>query len=132
MLSTRIHTSRFLPAAALMVVAALTASAATARAGEFAMITIENGTTSTIPYQFRWGSDGEWEDHTLYPGEYANHAYPLDDDGNAPTPYIRFDNGHGTVVEYRLNFYASDSWGFHRGKLYGFEWYGSYLDLRTR
>ena len=72
------------------------------------------------------------EDHTLYPGEYANHAYPLDDDGNAPTPYIRFDNGHGTVVEYRLNFYASDSWGFHRGKLYGFEWYGSYLDLRTR
>ena len=132
MLNNFVRTSRFLLAAALTVAATLTASAAPARAADmYALITIDNPTANPIHYQVKWGSDGDWKSYTLQPGEFANHAYPLDDDDRAPPPYIRFDNGDDIMVKYHLGFYTSSKWGHDRGKQYAFHVQGSTLVLLT-
>jgi hypothetical protein len=124
-------THRFLLAAALMVAATLAASAAPARAADFAMITIENPYNTTMYYQLKWG-DGDWKDCTLDPYTYNNHALQLDEDGRAPIPYIRFDVGDGTLQKCRLRFYSSTRWGYSNGKQYTFHWYGSTVDLLAK
>jgi hypothetical protein len=122
-------------AAAALAVVSLAAFAAPARAACYAMITIDNPTDSTVYYQFKWGEDGDWQDCSLSPGCYRNHWYPLDDDGRAPTPQIRFDDGHGNVIAHSLEFYASETRGYDQGKIYCFRWVyaplidGYYLDL---
>jgi hypothetical protein len=132
--SALVRTLRPALAAVVLAVAGLAASAAPAKAASFAMITIDNPTDSTVSYQFKWGN-GDWEDFSLAPGHYRNHWYPLDEDGRAPTPQIRFDDGHGNVVAYRLEFYASETRGYDQGKIYYFRWVyaplvdGYYLDL---
>jgi hypothetical protein len=120
-------------AAAALAVVSLAASAAPARAACYAMITIDNPTDSTVYYQFKWGEDGDWQDCSLSPGCYRNHWYPLDDDGRAPAPYIRFDDGRGNEVVYHLEFFASETRGYSQGKIYYFQWVdGCYLDLKAK
>lgn len=75
-----------------------------------AAYSIENTTGVTIPYECRWGKDGKWEKMSLRTGITKTHWYPLDRDGRAPTPYVRFDRIGGdngvTIQEYRMAFHA--------------------------
>jgi hypothetical protein len=101
------------------------------------MFAIENHTGRTIHYQIKWGN-GQWQNFTLRSGG-LKHSYPLDNNGQAPTPYIRFDGvakGHSRKV-YQLGFNPVGYPGYGAGsnltvpRGYGF-WYssdGSSLDL---
>ncbi len=86
MLSNVFGTPRFLLALVVAAGAALAGSPATAKAASFAMITIDNPTDAPIHYQFKWGSDGDWEDGCVDPGCYVNHWVELDEDGLRPDP----------------------------------------------
>lgn len=74
--------------------------------GEFV---VENPTDQPIPYQMKWGSKGEWKSYTLEPGHRRRHWYPLDGKGEAPIPYVRWDNDGGdgskvTTTTQEVNF----------------------------
>lgn len=127
-------TTRSLANAAVVLCGMLTAMGeSTARAGDWAMITIRNPTDSVLNYQFRWG-DGLWDDVTILPGKYVNHYIELDLYGFAPIPYIRFDciggDSEFTEAYYELDFYEADYTGEFAGKRYTFRYSGRYvLDL---
>lgn len=125
---------------AVGAMAATLGAATAARADDcprYAMVTVDNTTGGVIKYQFKWG-DGEWKTTTVKPGHYVNHWVPLDDDGCAPTPRVRFDRILGdaevTFREYKLDFHASETRGYHQGKVYLFEVSrcGCYLDLKSK
>jgi hypothetical protein len=106
------------------------ASATTAQAGEYAAFVVHNPTDQVIHYQVKWG-DGSWKPFTLRAGEEAYHAYPWDEDGYAPFPYIRFDwiagDGEVTYRTYRVGVYdVNNRWS---GKKYTLRYSGRYLDL---
>jgi hypothetical protein len=75
--------------------------------GEFS---IENETGVTIHYQVRWGTNHAWKSMTLETGHVMTHSHPLDDNGRAPSPWIRFDGIGGdnafTPKEYHVAFHA--------------------------
>jgi hypothetical protein len=80
---------------------------------------IENGTGTTIHYQYRWGNKHEWKRMALGSGAIEIHSYPLGEDPNkqVPTPYVRFDRigGDGNQVtwqEYKMEFHAVGYAGF--------------------
>jgi hypothetical protein len=119
--------------AALVVSCAL---AAQAEAGDngYGKFSIRNPSNVTIHYQIKWGN-GDWTSHTVSPNSTRWHAHPLDGDGTAPTPQIRFDwiggDGDGTLKHYELRFYAVDCQRHGHGKPYVFRYSqcGVYLDL---
>jgi hypothetical protein len=103
-----------------------------ARAGSYGAFVVRNPSRVTIHYQVKWG-DGEWQSYRVAPGYRQYHAYPLDEDGRAPAPYVRFDCICGdddvTYKTYHMNFYAvDDAW---EGKAYVFRHSpgGKFLDL---
>jgi hypothetical protein len=76
--------------------------------GAVGMFSVRNPTGATIRYSVRWGSDGDWERHTLAPGQASRHWYKLDRNDRAPAPYVRFDNtggdGRVTFTTYHMKF----------------------------
>jgi hypothetical protein len=110
----------------------LGAAGVQARAEDYGMVTMNNPTYSTVYYQFRWGSDGAWGRYSLAPGQYRCHYYSLDENGRAPAPYARFDNGVGNVKNYHLQFYGANRVNYYSGKKYNFAWSGPYVDLYSR
>jgi hypothetical protein len=104
---------------------------AKAQAEDYAALTINNPTSSTVYYQLRWG-DGEWVSYSLAPHYYRCHSHYLDENNRAPAPYIQFDNGVGNVKNYHLRFYGANRVNYYSGKLYNFAWSGPYLDLYSR
>jgi hypothetical protein len=112
-----------------LTLALLGPAAAGARAGGYALVTIENQTRAKVHYQLKWGKDGEWESFTLKPDYTRNHYVELDKKGLAPTPYVRFDDGDGETETYALDFYTSYDPSSESGKLYLFRWRKGYLDL---
>lgn len=81
---------------------------------------IENKTSVTIPYEYRWGNKGQWKKMSLRSGVVETHFCPLGQDGKAPIPYIRFDRIGGdnsvTVKEYRMEFHAIGYAGYDPGQ----------------
>jgi hypothetical protein len=69
---------------------------------------LENTTGVTVKYQVKWGSSRQWKSMTLESGKIMTHSYPLDDAGQAPVPYVRFDKIGGdssyTAQEYEMDF----------------------------
>ena len=57
--------------------------------GEFV---VRNPTTLNIVYQVQWGSKGEFKQYTIHPNELRRHWHRLDNNGRAPSPFLRFDN----------------------------------------
>jgi hypothetical protein len=135
MLRTFARKPRLAGIVALAVLASL-AAPASASAQTFGMITISNPTRMTVNYQVKWG-DGDWDNSSVRPGHYLNHWYPLDANGQAPTPSIRFNyilnDPDVTYRSYRLGLYASRSRGYFQGKIYVFQvsGCGCYLDLKA-
>lgn len=102
----------------------------------YAVVTIENPTSMTIHYSFRWG-DGEWEDFTLEPGDVRWHSWEYDyaNQNESPRPYVRYDRDLTDAFEmelYHLEAFASPYQLADYGKLYAFGvvWEGDYLQLR--
>src|SRR5262249_39658441 len=98
----------------------------------YATVGLWNDTTHVIHYQFRWGTDGDWDSEDLLPGNtmvhYWNYSYP--NEHHSPTPYIRFDIGGGAYTqEYDLDAYASSNTGYESSNHYVFRYRGEYLDL---
>jgi hypothetical protein len=99
---------------------------------DYAIITLKNSTNVTLNYSLKWGADGEWQPHNVCPGYSRYHYIALDDNGCAPTPYIKFDIGGGRANrEYRLGFYATDCPCSDNGKPYVFRYYSCGLDLKS-
>ena len=57
--------------------------------GEFV---VHNPTNLNIAYQVQWGKKGAWRAHTIHPNKMWRHSHRLDDNGRAPSPFLRFDN----------------------------------------
>lgn len=135
MVRTLLTDARLLVFAVLAVVG-MTATAPAATAGGYAMITIDNPTNNPVYYQVRWGN-GDWVSYRLSPHSYRNHYYELNDNGLAPSPYIRFDyllsDGMVSYRSYHLGFYDSYTTGYWQGKVYKFRvmGYGDILDLKA-
>jgi hypothetical protein len=115
------------------VAVALLAAAPSARACPYGSFVIVNPSNVTLPFQVKFGDGGTWEDYSVPPNTRYAIYFNLDENGRAPTPYIRFDCSPGanklTIRSYRLDFYAvSDP---HKGKGYVFHYSadGRYLDL---
>lgn len=115
----------------LGMAAAIGAAQANEACAEYGAVKIRNTSNATIYYQFKWGADSEWQSSSVRPGHYMCHWIELDEHGQAPVPYIRFDarGGDGDVTwqSYRLGFYATHS--TCGGKSYSFRYYGRYIDL---
>jgi len=79
---------------------------------------IENATGVTIPYQVKWGENGQWKPISLRSGHTETHSYPLAVDRNAtaPRPFVRFDriggDGRFTAKEYYMQFHRVGYAGF--------------------
>jgi hypothetical protein len=59
---------------------------------EFGMLTIKNETENVVvQYQVRWGTNSNWVNYKLKPGEQKNHYHKLDAEGRHPQPYVRFN-----------------------------------------
>jgi hypothetical protein len=56
---------------------------------EKATVLIDNRTNARIPYQFKWGADGQWKDYILEGGYYRTHRKKYISTG-VPPPYIKF------------------------------------------
>jgi hypothetical protein len=116
---------------ALLAVGALQAVDAEEAQAQFVMTNIENGTTGSVVYQYRWGETGAWQNSVLGPGQVLNHY--IQSNGFAPWLYIRFDavggDGRITPVTYRVAGYrGSDT---SQAKRYQFQMVGwQRIDLR--
>ena len=79
---------------------------------------IEIPTGVTIPYQVKWGENGQWKSISLRSGHTETHSYPLGEERNAtaPRPFVRFDRIGGdsryTEKEYHMQFYRVGYAGF--------------------
>jgi hypothetical protein len=75
-----------------------------------AAFSIENASGVTLHYQVKWGRDRVWKSMTLNSGLIMTHSHPLDANGKAPAPYIRYDSVGGdggfTAREYHVKFHA--------------------------
>lgn len=56
--------------------------------GEFV---VHNPTNVNMVYEVQWGSKGQWKRYTISPREQRRHWHPLDGNGRAPSPFLRFD-----------------------------------------
>jgi hypothetical protein len=117
---------------AATVLSLTAAPAAQAQDCQYAVVTLQNSTNQTLYYQFKWGAEGGWKSYSVPAGYSRYHYLPLDAQGRAPRPYVRFDDGAGGVVEYSLEFYAAWHPSAASGKPYVFRWCGGYLDLFAR
>jgi hypothetical protein len=97
--------------------------------------TISNNTGNTLYYQVRWGNT-QWQNVTLGSGRALMHYHPLDYNGRAPQPYIRFDRvadgGRYTEQVYTMQFYAVRNGNYgDASKPYEFRYSrgGRFLDL---
>ena len=72
--------------------ASLTVGTSTADAprlqGEFV---VHNPTNMNMVYEVQWGSKGEWKRYTISARQQRRHWHPLDGNGRAPSPFLRFD-----------------------------------------
>ena len=79
---------------------------------------IHNHTGVAIRYEVKWGN-GSWERFTVEPNKVYKHSYPLDGNGRAPKPYVRFDDiggdGKTTFKEYYMQFKAVGYAGYGPG-----------------
>lgn len=81
-----------------------------------------------IHYQVKWGANGQWTHWTVPPGKNAWHSYPLDNNGQAPAPYVRFWDNH-KWREYRLGFYAVANPAHGSPNVFRYHSYGNFWDL---
>lgn len=109
----------------------LGAAGAEARAQNSGVITLTNPTNSPIHYQFRWGN-GVWVGYTIDPHRFTVHSHPLNAQGLAPAPAIRFHDGVAGIMRCNLQFFAARRPNFFTGKEYEFEWTGPFLDLTAK
>lgn len=107
--------------------------AADAKAEQYGCFILENPTNQTLHYQIKWGENSPWESRSIPPKTDRAHYIPLDSNGQAPVPYIRFDyiagDGRTTPKTYMLEFYGVyDIWD---GLRYVFRYSpsGKFLDL---
>ena len=56
--------------------------------GEFV---VHNPTNTNMVYEVQWGSKGQWKSYTISPRQQRRHWHPLDGNGRAPSPFLRFD-----------------------------------------
>ena len=74
-----------------------------------AEFSIENKSGVAIPYEVKWGNH-DWKKVTLQKGHTETHSYPLDSNGKAPSPYVRYDKIGGdnaiTLQEFHVSFFA--------------------------
>jgi hypothetical protein len=102
---------------------------------EYGIFTVKNPTNDPVNYQVKWGENGTWESFKLDAGMSRWHAYPLDNFGLAPKPYVRFDyilnDDQVTWKSYNMKFYSSTNLNADSGKPYFFRVSrdGSILDL---
>jgi hypothetical protein len=103
-----------------------------------AEFSIENKTGVTIHYEVKWGNH-EWKPVTLRSGYTETHSYPLDNNGKAPSPYVRYDKIGGdnaiTLQEFHVTFFAVGYAGYGpkantaRAKRYYFEYAADHRTL---
>ena len=107
--------------------------------GEFI---VHNPTNVNMVYQVQWGSKGPWKEYTLSPKQQRRHWHPLDGNGRAPSPFLRFDtranDRHVTWKTYDIDFGRVGYAGFGpRGNInealhYQFTARGNVLELVKR
>jgi hypothetical protein len=100
-----------------------------------AAFSVFNNTGVTIYYQVRWGNSA-WQNMALGNGRGLTHFYPLDANGRAPIPNVRFDRvadgGRYTEQVYAMQFYAVRSGNYgDNPKPYEFRYSagGRFLDI---
>src|SRR3954468_15026776 len=76
--------------AGFLAVAAVSAYACEIHATTYGSFVISNPSNVAIHYQVRWGN-GDWQTVCIYPGEVRWHYYEIDENGQVPTPSVRFD-----------------------------------------
>jgi len=96
----------------LFALALLTLTINTGHAQGLSRVTIyvQNPTSTTIRFLYRMGGD-DWQKRYVGPG------HTLTMTGIAPH-YIRFDNGHGRNIQYRLTPGSTNYFSWSRGTLY--------------
>jgi len=63
-------------------------------------LTLRNGANTAVRYQFRWGSDGEWETGTLAPQGVRIHSAPARSTGaDRPSLNVKFDDGETATLK---------------------------------
>ena len=88
-----VRTSLLALVAPLALVATAFSADTASAADRFAVTGIENKSTHTIRYQYKWGN-GSWQSATLKPGERRLHwyTYPKANENKSPELDIRFDS----------------------------------------
>jgi hypothetical protein len=59
-----------------------------------AHVVIDNSTSKSVHYQFKWGAGAEWKYMDLQPGYHTDHTYKYNPMG-VPSPYISFVRAQG-------------------------------------
>ena len=131
--------SSLLALAAPLAVAATMMNPAPAEAADrFAVLGIENKSTHTITYSYKWGNEA-WKSITLKPGARQLHwwTYAKVNDDHSPNFTIRFDsefdpNQKPIFIEYALKRYAAPAHDWEDAKKYVFRNDGNnlYVDLK--
>ena len=107
-------------------------------ADRYAMTCLENKTSVTLNYSYRWGDDGQWKKHSLSPGSRTAHAWPYTKDkvGYSPDLVVKFDDNLSGLTKWRdktlQSYRAPQETDCRYGKKYHFHYDGSakkYIDL---
>lgn len=98
----------------------------------YGAFTVRNPSGNALHYQVRWG-DGDWKPYCVYPHQRTWHGHPLDGDGRAPTPCVRFDrvagDGQTTYQSYRIGVHSTADRTRGKGYVFRYSRCGCYLSL---
>jgi hypothetical protein len=100
----------------------------------YAVLCIENNTTTDIPYWYKWG-EGAWESVVLKGKEQKLHSWPWKEKEDArtfPDFFIKFSpdvSGKSPVKESILKAYLAPEESCNFGKVYHFKRREQHIDL---
>lgn len=123
--------------AAIIAIVAATENVNAAQAdGHLGAYKLINSSNVPIYYQYKWGESSEWQTGCVHPGHSMCHSFPLDEDGFASIPYVRFDcvagDGDTTYRTYKLDSYNTCYTCGGKSYAFSFSACGHYLDLHSR
>lgn len=120
----------------ITIVAAMGNVNAVQAGGHLGAYKLENSSNVPIYYQYKWGESSEWQTGCVHPGQAMCHTIPLDEDGRASIPYVRFDCVAGdddvTYRTYELDFYSTCYTCGGKPYVFSYSACGHYLNLYSR
>jgi hypothetical protein len=99
-------------------------------ATRFAVVSILNETRADMTLSYRWGTEGEWQQVRISPGErhWWSHKFAYPNENKAPHFYLRFDadtTSKRYIEPWKLTGRAAEEERFELGNKYAFRYDGS-------